>query len=227
MLSDSDKLMNQEQANELAATGAVLLAKTVTLLEHWATVINSYVAGSTQASFAEVTFTDGDDGLLVLRTRYPDWWPQWDEFRRDRLIEASEWLDPTDEPRISVWLADAHGKVLSFGGCTQNVGEALRATTFGAGEGVAGTAFSERAVRNEVNPSQLALFKHVADVPYLYKSILAIPICYGPLTLGVLCIDRMREDHFDPNIVRVMTALAMLLGIALAAAEARKLRDTS
>jgi GAF domain-containing protein len=207
----------RRQKKEIVATGASLLAETASVIRDWSAVLNRYLAAAVEPD-RSVAFESQGNTLVVVRP--PDWWPRLNQFVLARLTEASEWLGPTDQPRMSVWLANEDEKHLVFGWSTQNVGPKITFATFGFHEGIAGAAFTERMARNEVNPSGLPIFKQL-DAPYPYKSMLVIPIDYGSRTIGVLCIDRMREEYFDPTTVAVMKALSSLLGIAIGIAESR------
>lgn len=222
-MSDANDTMRQKEAI-VVATGESLFTKTASLMQDWADGLNVYVAGSTEVEDATV---DLPEGALRLMATYCDLVPRLNDFVVSYLTQASEWLGPTDEPRISVWPFDERGKVLRFGWCTQNVGEALAAARFEINEGITGVAFAERVVYNVVDPTHHDNFKHFDGAPYPYKSMLIVPICYGPLTLGVLCVDRMCEAAFASTVVMVMKALASHLGIALALSQARERENNS
>jgi hypothetical protein len=208
--------LTMDGRGEVAARGAALISDAVSVSEETSQVVNDYVAETTQLVG---TLKDGNDGEMLLELDYPDPRPRLNLFVTMRMVSAYQWLAPSDDPMITVWVAGVRDKErLYFGWCSHNVGPAHALANFEADKGVAGAAFTEHVVRNEVNPARLQIFTSLG-VPYPYTSMLAIPIDFGSRTIGVLCIDRKRDEQFDATTVSVMKALASNLGTAIGLAE--------
>jgi signal transduction protein with GAF and PtsI domain len=138
------------------------------------------------------------------------------QFINLRLVEAGEWLAISDEnPRISVWLEDQERHELVFAYSKEIRDEATITTPFRLDEGLVGAAYTEREIRNEINPQQHPLFKPIPGGSF-YGSLLIVPINYGlEKPLGALCIDRRPARYFTEAQINVMKFIANVIGIAI------------
>jgi hypothetical protein len=172
-----------------------LLDETVELSRSWAAVVNEYVAD---------IVSNVDD--VPKRT---------EQFIRFRLREALEWLGTDGEiRRLAVWLYSAELGQLVFYLSNEISDQATMAATFRPDEGFLGACFSERMIRNEVDPSTLPMFKPIASGPQ-YRGLLCVPIDFGDTQVGVLTVDRRNATYFDPLAVKVMKQLTFAIGIAV------------
>jgi len=153
------------------------------------------------------------------------WFARLTQFVRARLSEASDFFkdsaapEADTAPRLTVWLANPEEHKLGFVWSNHNVADTpLADKTFAFGEGIAGAAYSEHKVRNEVDPRSVPMFKDFPDVPYTFNSMLVVPIDYGSRRLGVLCVDRMLAEPFDEGAISTTLALAAILGAAIGVA---------
>jgi GAF domain-containing protein len=195
----------------VAAAGNTVVRDLLRFQTNTTTATNTFVAEALAVRRRFVEDGNGDARELYIE----DCWPRMRCYVEARLTDAVEWYDPADAPQLTVWTADSATGKLSFAFSTQKVGPAVTNATFDRGEGIAGGAFLERLTRNEVHPSRLSIFKRLPGVEYRYESMLVIPIYYGSTAIGVLCIDRMRAERFDPDTVEAMESLAKSLGTAL------------
>jgi len=184
-----------------------IVGDAVNLLRDWATALNQFTA-------------DVRSGTPDLRERLK-------QFVHFRLREGLEWLgDSADQPRLSIWLANDETRHLEFAFSNEIDDKETREGWFGFDEGVAGAAFTERIVRNEINPDMLPMFKRLRG-SVSYKSLLVVPIAYGDRTLGVLCVDRKPATYFDDPAIAVMKALANVVGLAVGLAEDARINETA
>ena len=192
--------LKPSEAQELAQR---VIPKLQKLMTDWCMILNEYAAES--------------------RARREPSWDRLTQFVQARLSEAAPWsaerggAEPDTPPRLIVWIANAQTRELTFGWCNRNVADTeLVKTTFRPGEGIAGQAFAEHRIRNEVHPRNAPGFKDFPDVPYPFESMLVVPIDSGSQRLGVLCVDRMLAESFDELAIAPNRALAAVLGIVLA-----------
>jgi GAF domain-containing protein len=147
-------------------------------------------------------------------------------FMQLRAFEALEWLGLDDERRrLSVWLFDAPNDELFFF-FSNEIGDAETVNfTFPVGIGILGCAFREHRVWNERDAAALPVYVSIRRTPPRYHGILCVPIDFGLTRLGVLCVDREKDDYFEDRDVNVMRALASSLGTVLGNERAQAVLD--
>ncbi len=138
------------------------------------------------------------------------------EFIADRLADAKVYVleSASVELRLSVWLTD--GFDLMFYVSNEISDAATIGKTFGPNEGILGRAFAEQKTWNVGDAAKSPAYTVVRhDVPPRYGAILVAPISLPNTPLGVLSVDKNKNDPFSLGAQRVLEGLASTLAIAI------------
>ncbi len=92
------------------------------------------------------------------------------------------------------------------------------------GDGLSGTSFQQRRIFNLSNPEQHPQFKYFKTTgEERYKSFLSVPLTVGGKCVGILVIQRVQEQRFDPSIIDMVKSLSTQLANLIL--NARMLKD--
>lgn len=139
------------------------------------------------------------------------------KFLKLRAYEAVEWIGQDGEDRrLSIWTSDAQTRELNFFFSNEIRDAETTNFKFEVGQGVIGTVFETQETWNEKDGPSLPVWILVPSAArYRYHGIFCTPINYGSSNIGVLCVDRQKEERFGEDHVDVLLAFASMVGIAL------------
>ncbi|MDD3119395.1 MAG: GAF domain-containing protein, partial [Victivallales bacterium] len=90
--------------------------------------------------------------------------------------------------------------------------EAVKKVVLKPGEGLTGTCFKERRIINVANPHQHPKFKHFpATGEDRYHSFLGVPLTISGKCLGILSIQSVRDQEFEPALADMVRPLSTQL----------------
>lgn len=138
------------------------------------------------------------------------------KFLKLRAYEALEWIGQDKEDRrLSIWTSNAATQKLQFFFSNEIRDSETTGHTFAIGEGIVGTVFQSQEIWNERDGPSLPVWKAIHKEKPRYHGVFCIPINFGDYNIGVLSVDRQKEERFQEDHVDVLTAFAAMVGTIL------------
>ncbi len=144
------------------------------------------------------------------------------KFLKLRAYEALEWIGQDgEERRLAIWMSNATIQRLEFFFSNEIRDAETTSITFGIGDGIVGTVFENQETWNERDAPSIPIWRRIRNEKPRYHGLFCTPINFGEYNIGVLSVDRQKEERFQEDHVDVLTAFAEMVGTVLGNEKAR------